>query len=218
MAITAKTKKQIVDDLILRVTQSKPSSDFEVPKTLVERFVEVARDEFIANLLVETSKGDCHFRDPSYVVSEVDLALTSVTNSDELKATIVQPILTVPRNDYGLIRVRIHAKTGDKYTRAKKVDLLTIDDINAMEFTAPSVRHPVVYRKEQVLYFSGLLAGYTSTHDVYVDYIESMVGSDVDFSISGPHVKPVTEIAEMTLRQTLGLMIVDTVNDGDQNA
>jgi hypothetical protein len=217
MAVVAKTKKQIVDDIILRVTQAKPSDDFEVPSSQIEKIVEISRDEFVAGLLIEASKVDGHFIDPEYVASEVDLALSAVTNSTDLKATIVQPILSVPKNDYGLIRVRLHAKTGGAYTKARKVDQFNLWNLENMEFSNPSVTSPVVHRKGQVLHFSGLTSGYTTTHDVYVDYVESMVGSDTDFTISGAHVKAVTEMAEETIRRELGIMIVDPVNDGDQN-
>ena len=93
-----------------------------------------------------------------------------------------------------------------------------------MEFAAPDNSHPVCYREGQDLYFSGLHADSATASgiaarasNVTVEYVESMVGSDTDYSISGAHVEQVTEMAENIGRRQLGLIIVDPINDGDQN-
>ena len=87
-----------------------------------------------------------------------------------------------------------------------------------MEFSSPSATNPVVYREGQDLYFVGLAASANTLQTATVEYVESMVGSDVTtYSISGAHVEGVTEMATDIGRKQLGIMIVDPVNDGDQN-
>jgi len=217
MAVVAITKKQLVDDLFLRVTQAKPSSDLEVPRAQIEKIVDISRDEFLSQFLFNSAKNNGHFVDSIYVKEEKELALSAVDNSDELQATVVQPILSIEPNDFGLLRVRLHTKSGDAYVKVHMLDGFTLDLAEEMEFSTADATHPSGYRKGQILYITGLASGQTSTHDIYVEYIESMTGSDTDYSISGSHIKAVTEIAEEIIRRELGIIIVDPVNDGDQN-
>ena len=84
MAVTAITKKQIRDDLILRFTQGKPSSDFEVPNSQIDRWIDISRDRFLADLLFKTGKYDGFYIDPTYVTIEKGLALTVVASTDEV--------------------------------------------------------------------------------------------------------------------------------------
>ena len=221
MAVTPITKRQIRDDLILRFTQGKPSSDFEVPNSQIDRWIDISRDRFLADLLFKTGKYDGFYIDPTYVTIEKSLALTAVATTDEaeFKCTVVQPILSTPLNDYGLVRVRTKL-TASPYTHTtcNKVDRRTLHDLNLMEFSAPTATNPVVYREGQDLYFSGLVAGANTTHTATVEYVEAMTGSDKDYSISEVHVADITEMAEEIGKRELGIMIVDPVNDGDQNA
>ncbi len=229
MAVVAKTKKQIRDDVILRLTQAKPSSDFEVPSSQIDRWIDIARDRFVADFLFKNGKYDGFFIPPEYIAIEKGLAITVVATTDEseFKCTVVQPILGTPLNDYAIARVRVKIVASPyTHTTCKKVDRRTLADLKLMEFSAPSATHPVVYREGQDFYFSGLIADSdtasgdaTKAKSATIEYVESMVGSDVtNYSISGAHVEQVTQMAEEIGKRELGIMIVDPVNDGDQNA
>ena len=225
----AVTKTEIRDDLILRFTQGKPSSDFEVPNAQIDRWIDISRDRFLADLLFKTGKYDGFYIDPTYVTIERELALTVSTTVDtdegEFKCTVANPILSTPLNDYGLVRVRTKILASPyTHTTCNKVDRRTLADIKAMEFSTPTATNPVVYRDGQDLYFSGLVAdsdtasGEAAAKNVTVEYVEAMVGSSTDYSISEAHVADITEMAEEIGKRELGIMIVDPVNDGDQNA
>jgi hypothetical protein len=227
MAVVAKTKKQIRDDVILRLTQGKPSSDFEVPNSQIDRWIDIARDRFLADWLLQNGKYDGFYVDAEYIRTEKALALTAVATTDEAEFTcaVAQPILSTPLNDYGVVRVRTKIVASPyTHTTCQKVDRRGLADIKTMEFSAPDPTHPVYYREGQNLYFSGLHADSATASgvaakaaNVTVEYVESMVGSDKDYSISGAHVEQVTEMAEVIGKKQLGIMIVDPVNDGDQN-
>jgi len=227
MAIISKTRKQITDDIELRLTQGKISSDFEVSKAQINRWVDIARDRFLAEYLLENGKYDGFFVNPEYITIEKALALTAVATTDEVefKCTVVQPILSVPLNDYALVRVRTKIVASPyTHTNCAKVDRRGLADLKAMEFTTPSNTYPVCYREGQDIYFSGLHADSATASgvaarasNVSVEYVESMVGSDTDYTIAGSHVEQVTEMAEIIGKRQLGILIVDPINDGDQN-
>jgi hypothetical protein len=85
-----------------------------------------------------------------------------------------------------------------------------------MEQTRPSASKPVVYRKEQTLYVKGLPNAY-GDYTLEVDFVQAMIGSTTDYSISETHLLEITELAEAIGKRELGILIVDAVNDGDQN-
>jgi hypothetical protein len=216
------TRKEIIDDVELRLTQGKPSQDFQVPKEQIGRWVDIARDRFVADMLFKSGQYDGHFIDPTYVTSEVDLAISAVANSDddEYTAVVANPILSTPLNDYGVLRVRVKL-IASPYTHipCNKVDRRTLEDMRFMEFSNPSTDSPVVYRKGQSLYFSGLPASANSLYKAEVEYVEAMVGSSTDYSINESHLGDITLMAEEIGRREIGLPVVaDEINDGSQNS
>lgn len=206
------TKAEIRDDIILRLTQGQPTSDFEIPNAQIDRWIDIARDRVVAEYVFKSAKYDGNFIDPSYIKTDTFGAmLTGYT------FLVSEPILSTPLNDSSLIRVRVKSVIGGSTVRASKVDLFQLDNIEVMCQTAPSESKPIVYRKENTLYFKGLsqvVADYT----VEVDYVQAMIGSSTDYSISEAHLELVTEIAENIGRKELGMIIIDEINDGSQNS
>lgn len=206
------TKAEIRDDIILRLTQAQPSSDFEVPNAQVERWVDMARDRVVAEYVFKAAKYDGNFIDASYIKTDT---------FDSMEAnhvyTVKQPILSTPLNDSSLIRVRVTSVIEATTVRALKVDLFQLDNIETMCQTKPSESNPVVYRKENILYFKGLGNAF-GDYTVEVDYVQAMVGSTTDYSISEAHLEVVTEMAENIGRRELGMIIIDEINDGTQNS
>ena len=208
------TKKEIIDDIMLRVSSSKPSSDLNLGRSQLEHFVDLSRDKFVSALLVESAKFDGNFIDPTYIKTETAL---SGLNTTPISVAVTQPVLSVPKSDHGMIRVMITSTIDSTTVRVHEVDLFELSNMEAMEFTAPSALRPVYYRKEQTLYFKGLANAYTD-YVVVADYVESMVGSTSDYSISEAHLHDITLMAENMARQLLGVPILDNINDGDQNS
>ena len=222
------TKKELRDELALRLQAGKPSGDFEISNGQIDRVLDLVRDRVVADYLFSVGKYDGFFVPPEYVAIEKALPLTVVATTDEVefKCTLANPILSTPLNDYGVVRVRVKiAASPYTHTTCRKVDRRTLQDLKRMEFTLPSAPYPVVYREGQDLYFSGLeLLSETASGDatkaknVTVEYVEAMVGGTTDYSISEAHVGEVTEKAEEILRRELSLNpIIDEVNDGSVN-
>lgn len=173
----------------------------------------MARDRVVSNHIFQTARYDGHFIDPVYIESETGLALA--VDGGEFKATVANPILSVPLNDSGVVRVRLY--DGGDFIRALKVDMFDLENIKKMEFTAPSSTNPVVYRTGQVLHFVGLASGSQGTHTAYIDYVEAMVGGNTDYSVSEAHVMEITDLAVEIGEKELGVKIIDEINDGSQN-
>lgn len=210
----AVTKKEIRDELILRLTAGKPSSDLELSNAQVDRVIDIVRDRFVADLLFQTGKYDGHFVDPTYITY---LDIGSPTGTDVKKITITKPVLSTPLNDYSLLRVLVTSTKLKSTVKARKVDLFTIGSIEEMEFSNPNDKFPVAYRTGQILNLKGLKQ-VEGDYNIEVEFVEAMIGSTTDYSISEAHVADVTEKAEEILRRQLGLNpITDEVNDGSVN-
>ena len=79
----AVTKKELRDELALRLQAGKPSGDFEISNAQIDRVIDLVRDRVVADYLFATGKYDGFFVDPTYVTTEKALALTIVASTDE---------------------------------------------------------------------------------------------------------------------------------------
>lgn len=206
------TKAEIRDDIILRLTQAQPTSDFEVPNTQIDRWIDIARDRVVSKYIFNSAKYDGSFIDPTYIKTDSFTAMEA-----GYIYTIAEPILSTPLNDSSLLRVRVKSVIDATTVRALKVDLFQLDNIETMCQTAPSASKPIVYRKGNIIYFKGF-SNVVSDYTVEVDYVQAMTGSTTDYSISEAHLDEITEIAENIGRRELGMLIIDEINDGSQNS
>lgn len=216
----AVTRKEIRDDLILRFTQGKPSADFEVPNAQIDRWIDTARDRFVSDFLSQTMQKDSHAVDPAYIQSVTGLAISS--GKADLNSPTNPAVLTIPpKDDRGVLRVRMKLTSSGAYTRVNKIDMYNLEIINAMEFSAPTYTNPVFYRIGDLFYITGVSAAQQALNTLEVDYVPAMAGSSIAesaaLSLAEAHVESVTELAEKLGRQELGMIIVDEVNDGTQN-
>ena len=174
----------------------------------------MARDRVVSKYVFDSARYDGQFIDPTYIKTQTAIAALDTT---PISFLVTEPILSTPLNDSALVRVRVTSATASTTVRAAKVDLFQADNIDVMAQTAPSASKPVVYRKEQTLYVKGLPNAY-GDYTLEVDFVQAMLGSSTDYSISEVHVIEITELAENIGKRELGILIVDDVNDGDQNA
>jgi hypothetical protein len=173
----------------------------------------MARDRVVAKFIFEAARYDGQFIDPTYILTQTAIAALDTT---PISFLVTEPILSTPLNDSSVVRVRVTSTADSTVVRAAKVDLFQADNIDLMEQTKPSASKPVVYRKGQTLYVKGLPNAY-GDYTVEIDFVQAMIGSSTDYSVSEIHVMEITDMAQLIGEKELGILIVDAVNDGDQN-
>ena len=213
------TKKQLRDDLILRFTQGRPTADFEIPNPQIDHWLEEARDLFVSDFLSKTMQSDSFAVDPVYIHHVASLAITSLIA--DINTPTNPPVLTIPpKNDRGVLRVRMKLTADGSYRRVSKIDMYNLENIELMEFSAPTYTNPAFYRIGDNIYIVGPTSAEGAANTLEIDYVPAMLGANIsataDFSLSAAHVGQVVAIAEEIGRRELGLIIVDQVNDGSQ--
>jgi hypothetical protein len=217
----AVTKKQLRDDLILRFTQGKPSADFEIPNAQIDHWIEEARDAFVSDFLGKTMGADSFSVDPVYINHLTGLSITASSTADINSPTNPAVLTIPPKNDRGVIRVRMKLTADGTYRRVSKIDMYNLENIQAMEFSAPTYENPSFYRIGDIIYIVGPTSTEAQLNTLEIDYTPAMTGAGLaetaDFSLAEAHVNSVVAMAEEIGRRELGLIIVDEVNDGTQN-
>jgi hypothetical protein len=214
----AATKREMVDDIELRLTQGKPSADFEIPKAQIGRWVDVARDKYVTEYIVQTFKfGGVHDVDPLYIENATG-SLTAVTGIGH-KTTLGRDILSIPPQDAGIVQVRLIHTATDTYTKVLQTDIFTNDLVEDMEFSSSTLAKPTFYRIGRALYIKGLGSITVGDYTVDIQFIEGMTGGGNEYKVSDSHAYDITLLAEEIGRRELGMSpLADEVNDGSQNS
>jgi len=214
----AATKEQIVSDIELRLTQGKPSADFGVPKAQIERWVDIARDKYVTEYVIESMKvGGIHGIDPADI-SQANGAISAVAGVGH-RFTSTSDILDIPPQDSGLLKVSLVETATNTYTRIEKTDIFTNDIIEDMEFSAATLAKPTCYRVATDIYIKGLGSITVGDYLLQIEYIQSMTGGVASYLVADNHVYDITLLAEEIGRREIGLPVIsDEVNDGSQNS
>lgn len=215
----AATKKQLVDDVELRLTQGKPSADFEIPKVQIERWVDIARDKYITEYIIESMKvGGVHSIDPIYI-EQATGTVTAVAGIGHKSAALAANVLDIPPNDAGMVQLRMYKTSSTTYTKVLKSDIFTNDLIEDMEFSASTLAKPTYYRIGTDVYVKGLGSITVGDYAIHLEYIQGMTGGTTDYSVADNHAFDIALMAEELGRRELGMPVVaDEVNDGSQNS
>lgn len=215
----AATKKQLVDDVELRLTQGKPSADFEISKAQIERWVNIARDKYVSEYVVEVMKvGGVHSIDPIYIESTSG-PVTAEAGVGHKATGLSANVLDIPPNDAGMVQVRMYETAATTYTKVLKSDIFTNALIEDMEFSASTLLKPTYYRKGSDVYVKGLGAITVGEYTIHLDYVQGMTGGTTDYSVADNHAFDISLLAEELGRRELGMSpLADEVNDGSQNS
>jgi len=217
------TRNRIIDDVELRLTRGHLTDDLLLTRAQVSHWVDLARDEFVADYLESRMKKG-RGADPYYIESEQCLVVAGEdpaceTNCyDRYFTTITENVLSFGINDDGMVRV-----TTSDGLRIEKVNRFELDIIRDMEFSKPSSDKPVFYREGKKIFILGVSGFKLTTFKIHVYYVETMdshttiVDTTDPYSVNGRHIGAVTELAVKIGLQQMGLKeLEDNINEGVQ--
>lgn len=147
------TKAQIIDDVILELTQSQPSDDLELENSQVAYWIQVHLNQVVANELNQKLARKEMF--PSiYIVPEACELLTEETEygDDRAYVQLTKDVLTL-NNGMGIIQV-----WDDDDLEIKKADIQSLALFKNMRFSKPSVSNVLYSAEGSKIYFPGLKA------------------------------------------------------------
>jgi len=213
-----KTKGALVSDIELRLSRGKPSNDFEIERSQIEHWLDLARDEIVSQKLNSQIMSDEDI-DPFYIAKfgeysaeleqEVALACTKrhVFSLDKDILSLVE--------DRGIDRVVA--------TSGKILIQSTFDQIEYLQdlwFSKPSNENMMWYREGNKFFVYGLSDITRSRIKFQVFGVQSNVGSTLSDEDKYPISDDITEIViekaeEIGLRELYG-ELEDRSSDGNQ--
>jgi hypothetical protein len=218
-----KTKGELISDLELRFTESKPSDDLELERDQLAHWLDLSANSLLSDSLSKNiSKGidiNPEYIVPSSYLTAASEALSEVTETNERYYINISSLDILPlkgfSRDYGVVRV--HDEKNNQLVN------ITYDDSDFYKhlcFARPSKENMQWYRENGSIYIDGVdinTATYKKFRIFYIPVIDSSTLSDSDTYPLGDDILPmVVDIAEEIGWRQLRQPISDLENDGKQ--
>lgn len=194
------TKREIIDNAILKATQSNPSDDHEIERDQVVFWIQ----ELLPAMIAAEIENERKLRNPIPAIYityeeckdlEIEDAACGGDCQDRFYITLSGTILDLA-GDAGLVLIRT-----DEGIRIPIVSLGDIETLRNMPFGKPSSEKPVAYRiKEKI-------------------FIEGYKEADIDFEaltvwyVARPDVTSVDEDAQIPVSDKLAPLLNDSLSD-----
>lgn len=208
------TKRELIDDVVIRLTGFKPSDDTEIPDTLVGFWIDNARSMIISQLM-ESGMGfdlsDYAVLFENLEIKQKDREMESLSEDKWFYTTLPSSVMSL-RNDMGLISV--YMQDGREVKRYNLTDRVRFKNLR---FGKPSENVPTYTRRDVEIYFEGGNESWRENGRVSVLLVPENVESlDEKYPIDSAIVPQVLQLAEEIGRRTLGIP-QDLDNDGKDN-
>lgn len=205
------TKRELIDDVVIRLTGFNPSDDTEIPDDLVGFWIDNARS-MIINQMIENGMGvdlgDYGVLFENLEIKQKDREMESLTEDKWFYIELPLPVMALS-NDSGVISV--YMENGKEVKRYKLTDRIRF---KKLRFGKPSENVPTYTRRGEELYFEGGNESWRERGKVSVLLVpENVENLDVPYPIDSSVVPQVLEMAEEIGRRALGIP-QDLENDG----
>lgn len=211
------TKNQLVSDIILRISKGKPADDLELEPKQVAFWIGLVLDGLVKDTLDDNLANATRVAD-FYVIKETCKWLEEETyaciaaGEQKMYVQTSKPVLELI-NDSAIIRV-----TTNEGSRVDKSRLSTIDFVEDMEFSKPSIKNLVYYRDGQKkLVICGIPNDLVDVVEIFVWYVPQTnldcFLDDEELPISSDIIEELQmRVEELARRQMAGFG--DVTNDG----
>ncbi len=167
------TKKQLVDDIILRVTKGAPSDDLELEPSQIAFWFDLVAKTVVPDYLNNLIQGGFHI-DPFLIEIEDNKVaivenVTMLEDADDRVYIIVnKPVISL-KEDAGLIRV-----ITEEGTVVNNVAIERLDTLNKLTFGKPSRENLLYTRINDRIYIHGLKSKHVGIIMFSVYYIPTV--------------------------------------------
>jgi len=218
-----KTKGELVSDLELRFTESRPSDDLELERDQLAHWLDLSANsllsDYLSKQLVRKEDINPFYITPSTYIGASEEGLADVISTNERYYISISSLNILPirgfSRDYGVVRV--HDETN------KQLVNITYDDASFykyLEFACAKDDNIQWYRENTKIYLDGVNinnATFKKFRLFYIAPIDSSSLSDTDdYPLNDDLLPMVVDIAEELGRRQFLKPIVDLENDGQQ--
>ena len=213
------TKKQLIDDIILRVTKGAPSDDLELEPRQIAFWFDLVAKTLVPDYL-NTQIKDGQPLDPLYIIIEdnktaiVEDVTMLDTGDDRAYITVLKTVMPLI-NDAGLMRV-----ITEEGTFVNNTPIEYLDTLSKLTFGRPSRENLLYSRINDRLYIHGLKPQHVTIIKFSVTYIpvvdiSSLADGDT-VKVTDPILSILSEAVEQMARKQLSIM-ADEENDAQDD-
>ena len=197
------TKRELIDDVVIRLTGFKPSDDTEIPDTLVGFWIDNARSMVIDQMMkqgMDINLSDYAVLYENLEIKDKDREMPSSTEDEWYYLTLPTEVMSL-RND--AVIVSVYMQNGKEVKRYNLTDRVRF---KKLRFSKPSDDIPIYTRREEELYFEGGNESWRERGRVSVLLIPQGVDKlDDRYPVDSAIISQVLAMAEETGRRTLGV-------------
>ena len=205
------TKRELIDDVVIRLAGFKPSDDLEISDTLIGFWIDNARSMIISQMVEQgmgIDFGDYAVLYENLEIKDKEREMESLTEDKWFFGTLPTSVMSLT-NDEGVISV--YMQDGREVKRYNLTDRVRFKNLR---FGKPSDDVPIYTRRGDELYFEGGNESWRENGRVSVLLVpENVEDLDSFYPIDSSIVPQVLQMAEETGRRTLGIP-QDVKDDG----
>ena len=213
------TKRKLISDIELRVTNAKPSDDLSLPKEQISYWLDVQRDALVANYLNDLGRKGQPISS-EYLSKQVFTEFDGVDVDGDSYVDDVSLLLDKKPlnllNDAGIVRV-----VDNGFREYHKRDLHNIQWLKDLKYCQPDTDTLTYHRENLTLIVQGLVSALFNYDTVTVYYVTSYVAEspefDDEFVIDENLLDILLEEVEMLARREIYETAEDLENDGEQD-
>jgi hypothetical protein len=216
------TKRELIDDVILRVTKGAPSDDLELEPSQVEHWFDLIAGAMVpAYVNNKLKEGGMFSIDPILLEIEdnkvpVKEDVTMLTNNyDRVYITTLKKVMDL-KDDAALVRI-----ITDEGTLVDKVALEKLDILNRTTFGRPSRENLLYTRVGTKIYIHGLNSKNVGLIQFSVTYVPSFKFSELDDSdtvtLPDELLTSIADLVEEKASKELYGGVEDLENDAEQD-
>jgi len=210
------TKKIIIDDIILRVTEARPTDDFTVPREQIGYILDTVRDEVVAK---EVHNNLRQGRIVNSIYIEKEASKLIVSENDGSTGCAIRHYVTIDKDPVWVVddMAIVLVQTSDG-TRARRMNQKDIETSRFLSGSKPSPTNPVWHREGRNIYldeFTDIQANEVTIHVHYVPTAGYITDETAVYPLDDSDRAVVTEIVVDEIIKELGGTIDDIIEDGD---
>jgi len=167
----AKTKENLISDVILQLTQSAPTDDIQIEELQIASWAtDFINDLVKRECVAESKKGKSI--PPVYITREIGLELTeeAVTDIDDkdqrMYLELTGEVLDLP-GDTGVVKVLDYDLNLIHKTATEDLEI-----ISKLRFAAPSSENPLFYREGTKIFIKGFATSDLEFNEFMVHYVK----------------------------------------------
>jgi len=215
------TRKEIIDDIELRLSKGKPSDDLDIVRRQIAYWIDLERDLMVQEKLSDIvgPRGDKGNIDPFYIKDDLCLEPAKLADTcsdcprkDRFHITLTRDVMWLP-GDRGIVRITDDRGVNLTYTTEKNIETM-----RSLPFAAPTKQKQVAYREERNIFIEVISEVGIDFFEYDVYYIPKAEGQGISDTADYPlEEELVPELTERVLVKALrqqGEGVGDLENDG----